>query len=165
MPSRLRKGCQELELTSGRKQSPSSPKGLPSSFQLRAQDKVLTRAKGGAAEKETPSTSLSRSCSMTWREISPKPTAGKGNRKEMLLHKRVKICSGRRKQSVRKEIDQTDAQLVLIQKAQQPSLALGTTKVFAMTPVRWQIVLGGAIRKSFIFKTTLSTSGVRSSFR
>lgn len=83
----------------------------------------------------------------------------------MLLHKRVKICSGRRKQSGRKETDQTDAQLVLIQKAQQPSLALGTTKVFAMTPVRWQIVLGGAIRKSFIFKTTLSTSGVRSSFR
>lgn len=90
-------------------------------------------------------------------------TYSRERKQEMLLHKRVKICSGRRKQRVRKEIDQTDAQM--IQKAQQLNLALGTTKVFAMTPLGWQTVLGGTICTSFVFKTTLSTSDVRSSFR
>lgn len=120
---------------------------------------------GGAAEKGTPSTLLSRSCSMKRGEKSaPNLQQGKET-KEMLLHKRVRICSGSRKQRVRKETDQTDGQLVLIQRAQQPSLTLGTTWVFAVTLLEWQIVLGGAIHTSFVFKTAVSTSGVRSSFR
>lgn len=47
------RGSQELALTPGGKQPPSSLKGLPSPFQLRApEDKVLTRAKGGQQRRE-----------------------------------------------------------------------------------------------------------------